>query len=103
MTEPNEASAPALELWGETEPALERVSAPPILISEPEVAFSTVAAVGAQQRTTRWWIRATRVIAATPSLVFATLTADSRRPRSDCPRRYRFLEDALMAREMHRL
>ena len=54
MTEPHETPAPTLELSGETEPALEKESAPPILITEQEVAFGTAAALGTQPRTTRW-------------------------------------------------
>ncbi|HYB36124.1 MAG TPA: hypothetical protein VEF72_10345 [Mycobacterium sp.] len=98
MTEPHVIPAAALEVSGEPEPALERVSARPILITEQEVAFGTAAALGVQLRTTRWWIRATRVIAAATRRMFLTLMADSRRPR-----RYGFLENALMAREMDRL
>jgi hypothetical protein len=70
MVEPPVTPPPALKMSGETEPALERVSAPPILITEQEVAFSTAAALGTQPRTSRWWIRAIRVIAGTPPDIF---------------------------------
>jgi hypothetical protein len=49
MTKPHVIPFPALEVSGEIEPARERLSAPPILITEQEVAFSTAAAVGVVQ------------------------------------------------------
>jgi hypothetical protein len=49
MTEPRVTLPPAAEVSGEPEPALERVSAPPILITEQEVAFSTAAALGVRR------------------------------------------------------
>jgi hypothetical protein len=89
-------------LPGDPERALNGVS-PPILIPGQEVAFSTAAALGVQRKTPRWWLRATRVIAAALRRLFLTSTADSRRPQRYSPRRYSFLENAIMAREMDRL
>ena len=103
MTEPHVTPPPALEVSGEAEPAVQRVSAPPILITEQEVAFSTAAALGTRPRTSRWWIKATRVIAAGLRPNFLTSAADSRLPRRYYPPRYDFIEDARMAREMDRL
>ena len=102
MTEPHVIPSLALEVSGEPEPALEGLSASPTLITEQEVAFSTAAALGVQPRTSRWWISAIRLIAAAPRRMVLTSTADSRAPRN-YPRRYSFLEDARMAREMRRL
>jgi len=103
MTEPRVILPPAAEVSGGPEPALERVSAPPILITEQEVAFSTAAALGVEPRTSRWRTRATRVIVATPRRMSLTSMANSRRPQRYYPRRYDFLEHAHMAHEMHRL
>lgn len=90
-------------LPGEHERALEGVSAPPFLINEREFAFGTAAALGVQRKTPRLWFRATRVIPAALRRLFLTSTADSRRPQRYSPRRYTFLENAIMAREMDRL
>lgn len=103
MAEPHVIPPPAPEPPGKPEPAIETVSAPPILITEQEVAFSTAAARGVQPRTSHRWIRATRLIALAPRRMSPISTADSRRARRYYPRAYRFLEDARMAREMHRL
>jgi hypothetical protein len=103
MSEPHVIPPPAPELQGKPEPALETVSAPPILITEQAVAFSTAAAQAVQPRTSHRWIRATRPIALALRRMFPTSTADSRRAAGYYPRHYRFLEDARMAREMHRL
>lgn len=65
------------------------------LITEQEVALATAAAVGLPSPTTHWWTRAIRAVR-TPS-------AGNRPARRDLPRRYVFLENALMAREMERL
>jgi hypothetical protein len=102
MTEPQLIPSLALEVSGEPEPALERLPASPTLITEQEVVFSTAAALGARPRTGRWWIRAIRLIAAAPRRMVLTSTPDSRAPRN-YSRRYNFLEDARMAREIHRL
>jgi hypothetical protein len=80
------------------------LSMPPILVTEQEVVFSSSAAVSLPRtKTTRRWTDATRVVAATLRRIFPTSTARPRPPRRHYPPRYSFLEDALMAREMHRL
>jgi hypothetical protein len=103
MTESHVIPPPGPEVSEQPVAALERVSAPPILIAEQEVAFSTAAARGLRPRTSRWWIRATRLIAVAGRRLFVTSRADSRRAPRYCPRHYGFLENARMAREMHRL
>jgi hypothetical protein len=68
-----------------------------VLITTQEVAFSTAAAVGVQRE------NIVRRFVAIMRRVFATSTDASRqRPRYE-PRRYAYLENALMAREMERL
>jgi hypothetical protein len=74
------------------------VSQPPVLITEQEVAFSTAAAV-ALPRTKP----ARRAIAAVRAM-FSSSVGDARSvPRHYPPRRPAYLEEAAMAREMHRL
>lgn len=76
----------------------------PTLITEQEVIFGTAAALSPPP--TRWWTRAARVLAvilAAPTRMFVTTAADSRPKRRHYPQRYDFIEDARMAREMHRL
>jgi hypothetical protein len=73
----------------------------PTLITEQEVRFATAAAV--RPPTTRWWTRATHVLAGTARRMFVTTSAESRPPRRHYPRQYDFIEDARMAREMDRL
>ena len=68
-----------------------------VLITEQEVLFGTAAAVSAQREGLR------RRFFASVKRAFA-VSADASRPkRGDYPRRYAFLEGALMAREMDRL
>jgi hypothetical protein len=93
MTEPREITASTLDPPRSAEFTPETVSRTAILITAPEVVFSTAAAVPVQPTTTRWWIVATRVVAAALNRMFLTTTT---------PRR-RYLDDAVMAREMHRL
>jgi hypothetical protein len=73
------------------------VSCTEVLITTQQVVFSTAAAVG---------IRRENIggrLVATMRRMFATST-DTSHPRPEyCPRRYEFLEHALMAREMERL
>ena len=87
-------SAPASAADAHDEPAAKPRSAAPsveattsteVLITEQEVLFGTVAAARAQQRNVSHSERA------------------SRPRRGDRPKRYEFLERALMAREMGRL
>jgi hypothetical protein len=93
MTQSHEIPATTLDLMsgpGFTPEAASRTS---IVITEPEVAFSTAAAVGVQPSTTRWWRTATRVVAVAVRRTFLT-TPDTRRS---------YWSDSVMAREMHRL
>jgi hypothetical protein len=91
MSQLAKASTARLEVKAEPEPAPEGVSAAPILITQHEVAFGTAAAVPVYPTTTtRWWVTATRAIAAALR-------------RGHYPPRRRYLDDAVMAREMHRL
>jgi hypothetical protein len=72
----------------------ETASRTPVLITAPEVAFSTAAAaVSVQPSATRWWIRAARDAVAAAVHRFLT---------TPTPRR-RYLDDAVMARETYRL
>ena len=89
MSQLAKASTARLDITAEHEPALEGVSAVPVLITQQEVAFGTAAAVPVYP-TTRWWVTATGAIA----------TALRRR---HYPPRRRYLDDLVMAREMHRL
>jgi hypothetical protein len=68
-----------------------------VLITEQEVLFSTAAAVPARRDSI------SRRFVASMRRIFA-VSADASRPkRGDYPKRYEFLERALMAREMDRL
>jgi hypothetical protein len=88
----------AIEPVSHTETVLEtpspladvEVKPAPTLITEQEVLFATAAAV--RPPTTRWWRR-----------MFVTIGAAARPPQPHYPRRYDFIEDARMAREMYRL
>jgi hypothetical protein len=71
------------------------------LITEQQVLFSTAAAVPVPS--TRWWTRATRVVAVTMRRIFVTPEADAQPKRRHYPPRATWLEDSRMAREMHRL
>lgn len=89
MSQLANASTARPDVTAEPEPPPVGVSAVPVLITQHEVAFGAAAAAP-MYPTTRWWVTATRSIAA------------ALRRRHYPPRR-RYLEDAAMAREMHRL
>jgi hypothetical protein len=73
------------------------VSSTEVLITTQQVVFSTAAAVGVQRENIGG-----RIVAIMRRM-FAT-SKDGSRPRPQYePKRYGFLEDALMAREMDRL
>lgn len=73
------------------------VSSTEVLITGQQVLLSTAAALAVRRESIGG-----RLVAITRR-IFATAPHPSRtRPRY-CPKRYRFLEDALMAREMERL
>src|SRR5262249_6932325 len=71
------------------------------LITEQQVLFSTAAAVALPPAKTRWWSDAIHAISGTLRAMFA---ASEKSPaRGHYPKRYEWLDDALMAREMDRL
>ncbi|MCV7257765.1 hypothetical protein [Mycobacterium shimoidei] len=96
MTEPHLRSAPA------DQRTLEPVSAPPALITEQELALGTAAAQGVQPDKVRWWTSVKLGVAAAFRDISVAAKTTSQ-PKRQFPRRYGFLEDALMAREMDRL
>jgi hypothetical protein len=71
----------------------------PTLITEQQVLFSTAVALS---RSARQQTRGARVVAAVRGM-FAASSEEPRRERRHHARRYSFLEDALMGREMDRL
>ena len=73
------------------------VSSNEVLITTQEVAFSTAAAVGVRRENI-----GDRLVAIMRRIFAASTDASRPRPRY-VPRRYGYLEDALMAREMDRL
>jgi hypothetical protein len=73
------------------------VSSPEVLITTQQVAFSTAAAVGVRRESI-----GARLVASMRRALAAS--ADASRPRPQpYPKRYTYLENALMAREMERL
>ena len=81
----------------------ERLASPaPVLITEQEVALATTVALRPRPSTRRRWIEATRSLLAAVERAIVAPTED-RPPRGDYPKRYAFLENACMAREMDRL
>jgi hypothetical protein len=73
----------------------------PELITDQAVAFNTTATV--PMPSTRWWTGATRVVPVAMRRSFVRPSADSRPTRRHHPPRSTWLQDARMAREMHRL
>ena len=90
---------------GETlDEAQERLLAQgPVLISELEVALGTAAALRARPKNRRRWYEATHVLLAAMQRSLAPSTHEGRPARRDYPKRYAYLENACMAREMDRL
>ena len=81
-----------------------QLSPTPILITEPEVVFSTSAAVPLQRtKTTHWLPDATRVVAASMRRIFLTPTRGAGPARKHYPPHYSYLERSRTAREMDRL
>ncbi len=71
------------------------------LITEKQVLFSTAAAVALPPATTRRW---SDTVHAVSTAVRAMFAAPQKRPaRQHCPKRYVWLDNALMSREMDRL
>ena len=75
----------------------------PVLISEQEVALATAIALRTRPTTRRWWFAATHVLLAAIQRPLTRSTQEGRPVRRDYPKRYTFLENACMAREMDRL
>lgn len=69
----------------------------PTLITEQQVRFATAAAVAVPRARPRRWAKAVR------SALWELLDGPSEPARRHRPQRYRYLENALMAREMDRL
>ncbi len=71
------------------------------LITEQQVLFSTAAAVALPPVKTRWWSDTVHAVSGALHAVFA---ASEKPPaRRHYPKRYDYLENALMSREMDRL
>jgi hypothetical protein len=84
--------------------ARERLVSPaPVVISEQEVALGTAVALRARPKTRRRWFEAAKVLRAAMQRSLAPSTQEARPARRDYPKRYTFLENACMAREMDRL
>jgi len=84
--------------------ARERLVSPaPVLISEHEVTLSTAVALRARPKTRRRWFETINVPLAAMRRSLAPPKREARPVRRDYPKRYTFLENACMAREMDRL
>jgi hypothetical protein len=103
MTTTAELSANTLDVIPAVEANVEAGFAAPILITGHEVAFATAAAVSVPSPTTPWWTRAIHAVRAAAPGMHRTSMAESRPARRNCPRRYTYLENALVSREMDRL
>jgi hypothetical protein len=79
------------------------VSPAPVLISEQEVVLGTAVALRARLTTRRRWFEAINVLRAAMRRSPAPSTRQARPVRRDYPKRYTYLENACMAREMDRL
>ena len=87
-------SADTLDVVQHAEITAEAVSAARVLITEHEVVSATAADAAVPSPTTRRWAAL---------WMLRTSTADSQPARRHYPRRYTYLENALMSREMGRL
>jgi len=74
----------------------------PALISEHEVVLTTAVALYARPPARRRWIDATHGLLAAVRRSFAAPAHRDRPVRREYPKRYAFLENACMAREMER-
>jgi hypothetical protein len=84
--------------------ARERLVSPaPVLISEHEVSLGTAVALRGRPKTRRRWFEATKVLLAAMQRSRTPSTQEGRPVRRDYPKRYAYLENACMAREMDRL
>lgn len=103
MITTRQLSAHSSDVAPDVEAPLQAVSPAPVLITEHQVAFVTAAAVPVSSPTTRRWIEVIHAACVAACGMLRTPTADTRPVPSDCLRRYTFLENALMSREMDRL
>lgn len=84
--------------------ARERLVSPaPVLITEQEIALGTAAALRARLTSRRRWVGATHALLEAVHRALGPSTQDGRQTRRDYPKRYAFLENACLAREMDRL
>jgi hypothetical protein len=84
--------------------ARERLVSPAsILISEHDVLLGTAVALRARPTARRRWFEAISVLRAGMQRSLAASRQEARPVRRDYPKRYTFLENACMAREMDRL
>jgi hypothetical protein len=90
-----EVTTPGAALTSEATPQT------PVLITEAEVALGTAAAVPLRPVATGWRTRA-GLVAVAVRRMFAISANGERKPRHH-PKRLRYLHDARMEREMHRL
>jgi hypothetical protein len=74
----------------------------PVLITEAEVVLGTAAAVPLRPAATGWQTRARLVAVAVRRMFAISANGERAKPRHH-PKRLRYLHDARMEREMHRL
>jgi hypothetical protein len=91
-----------LEITREAEVTTPAAVQTPVLITEAEVALSTAAAVGLPPATTDRRTLVGRVALAVRQ-TFAISKSDERPKPRHHPKRLRYIDDARMEREMHRL
>jgi hypothetical protein len=103
MTTTAKLSANTVDVVPDVEATVEAVYPAPILVTEHEVAFGTAAAVPVRSPNARLWTRPIHAVSTTVSGTVRTSTAESGPARRDFQRRYPFLENALMSRQMDRL
>ena len=103
MTATPETSNGTWDVVGPAERTLQPVSSAPVLVTEQEVLLSTTAAVSASPTTTRWWTAAARGVAVALRRIAPMSAAVSGPVQRYAPKRYGYLERALMSREMGRL
>jgi hypothetical protein len=92
-----------LELMTIDETLEQLVSPAPVLITEQEIALGTAAVLQGRPTTRRRWVEATRAWFAAAQRTLVQPTQEGRQTRRDYPKRYAFLENSSMAREMDRL
>jgi hypothetical protein len=95
VEEPDDTGRPA------EAPAVVGVTDEPVVITEQQVLFATAAAVPLQPAKTRGWF--SRVLGSIVGAASVTSGDEGAPKPRHYPPRYDFLEDARMAREMHRL